>query len=70
MFMTIEQVKQLADGTELVSKGNIPFYKWADGLYCPVNHHLYTWWNIEFNKMNEGMQTEIKKIMLDSHIKI
>lgn len=55
--MSIKEMKAYADGT-VFTKNNTPFYKWADGLYCPVNHHLYTWWNIEFNKMNEEMQTE------------
>ena len=56
MFMTIEKVKQLADGTKLVSKGNLPFYKWTDGLYCPLNRHLYPWWNVERNKMPDGLK--------------
>jgi hypothetical protein len=58
--MSIKEMKAHADGT-VFTKNNTPFYKWADGLYCPANHHLYTWWNIEFNKMNEGMQTEAEK---------
>lgn len=58
--MSIKEMKEYADGT-VFTKNHMPFYKWADGLYCPVNHHLYTWWNIEFNKMNEGMQTEAEK---------
>lgn len=50
-------IKNLADGTILVNKklNNATFKKVADGLYCFINSHLYSWNNVE--KMADGFAT-------------
>lgn len=55
--MNTQEIKKLTDGTILVNKKlkNATFKKMADGLYCFINSHLYSWNNVE--KMADGFST-------------
>ena len=54
--MNIKDIRNLADGTQLVAPYKVVFTKTADGLYCGDNNHLYTWWNVEYSKMADGLE--------------
>lgn len=58
--MNINTIKRLADGTELTSVGGIEFTKHADGIYCPLNSHLYTWINLADGKMLKTLELRLK----------
>ena len=59
--MNINTIKGLADGTELKSVGGIEFTKHADGIYCPLNNHLYTWINLADGKMLKALDLRFNK---------
>ena len=54
--MNIKDIRNLADGTKLIAPYKVIFTKTADGLYCSDNKHLYTWWNVEYNGMADGLE--------------
>ena len=54
--MNIKDIRNLADGTQLVAPYKVVFTKTADGLYCADNKHVYTWWNVEYNGMADGLK--------------
>lgn len=53
--MNIKDIRNLADGTQLIASYKVVFTKTADGLYCSDNKHLYTWWNVEYTKMADRL---------------
>lgn len=52
--MSIQDIKNLADGTILVNKNlkNATFKKRVDGLHCLVNDYLYFWTDV--SEMADG----------------
>lgn len=58
--MNLATIKSLADGTELKSVGGIEFTKTADGIYCELNGHLYTWINLADGKMLNSLNLRFR----------
>lgn len=58
--MNINTIKGLTDGTELKSAGGIEFTKHADGIHCPLTHHLYTWAELADGKMLKALDLRFK----------
>lgn len=59
--MNIKNIRNLADGTQLIASYKVVFIKTADGLYCSNNRHVYTWWNVEYSGMADGLELVIPK---------
>lgn len=58
--MSLNTIKELADGTELKSAGGIEFTKQADGIYCSLSHHLYNWVELADGKMLKALDLRFR----------